>query len=121
MAWPFNRSRRPSRAERRITFTKAHLLVGDQWIEIGIGNVSETGLMARSAQLPTVGTEVEIRRRGTVIYGYVVWSANSRFGVSSQTPIDVDGLLAGSDLQRRSVAEHPESSLHSNFWKWQTR
>ena len=42
---------------------------------------------------------MEIRRRGAIIKGEVVWSTRTRFGLRSDEPIDVDALTAESDLK----------------------
>lgn len=107
-----------SRAVRRVVPIKAHLRVGEDWIEIAVGNVSATGLMAKCAAPPPAGSKVEIRRRGTVITGRVVWSTATRFGMTSDEPIAVDELTAGSGLQVQQVDEGPS---RKRLWHWRTK
>lgn len=119
MSWSLIRPRTPVRAERKVTFVKAHLRVGDAWVEIGIGNVSLTGLMAKTPSVPAEGSEVEIRRRGLEIRGRVVWTAGSRFGLRSHDPIDVDAMLAKSEVGERPVASGAGRSRPPRCWQWQ--
>lgn len=43
------------RASRRITFINAKLRAGDEWRDVQIRNVSETGLLVRVADPPRSG------------------------------------------------------------------
>lgn len=79
-------------------FIKAHLKAGEHWRDITIGNVSASGLMVKSRVAPQVGSYAEVRRRGIVIIGEVVWSMSTRFGLRSLAPIDVEALTAESGL-----------------------
>src|SRR5687767_11108892 len=88
-----------ARAERKLAFVKAHMRADDAWTEITIANVSSTGIMVKCLEPPAVGSEVELRRRGTTITGQVVWATPHRFGVHSFGEIDCDTLLAHSELQ----------------------
>ena len=88
-----------ARGERKIAFVKAFLRVADAWAEVTIANVSSSGLMVRYIHPPQVGSEVELRRRGVVIRGEVVWSRSTRFGVRSLEKIDRSPLLAVSHVQ----------------------
>lgn len=74
--------------------------LGDDWVEVGVGNASPTGLMVKFADGPATGTQVELRRRGMVITGEVVWSTPTRFGLRSFEAIDVAALLEAG-LQRK--------------------
>lgn len=107
--------RTKSRAQRRVALVKAHLRRGDSWIEIAIGNISVTGLMARCPVPPTVGAEVEIRRRGAVIRGRVVWATATRFGVASTALIDVEEFTADSGLAAREADARPQ---RPGLWHW---
>jgi hypothetical protein len=102
------------RAPRRQSLIKAHLRVGDEWIEVGVGNVSLTGLMVRFPGMPAVGTQMELRRRGVAIIGEVVWSTLTRFEMRSFSEIDQAALLEAG-LQQKSHALPPE---RPRFWHW---
>lgn len=81
------------REPRRQTFIKAHMSVAGEWVEVGIANVSSTGLMVKFPGGPKVGMTVELRRRGMLITGEVVWWTATRFGVRSFEPIDHAALV----------------------------
>ena len=106
----------PSRPLRRTTFAKAHMRDDLDWTEIGIGNVSSTGMMVKCSNPPTIGAEVEIRRRSVQIIGRVVWISRSRFGLQCLEPIDVEALLEDAGLQPKHVelGRHPKPRL----WHW---
>jgi hypothetical protein len=110
--------RSKSRAVRKVALIKAHLRAADEWIEIAVGNVSASGLMAKCPVPPAPGTEVEIRRRGTVITGRVVWSTATRFGMASDQPIDVEELTGASGLQAQKADEGPSRKW---LWHWRSR
>ena len=109
------------RAVRKLSFAKAHMRVGEQWIEIQLANVSSSGLMARCNRPPKVGTEVELRRRGAQITGTVVWAANRRFAIRSVAPINQLVLLAASDLQidrRHHRRDDADRRAEGRWWYW---
>jgi hypothetical protein len=109
-------SKPPSREPRRQTFVKAHLLNGSEWIEVTLGNVSETGLLVKLQGGREVGTQVELRRRGTTILGEVVWSTEKRFGVRSFEEIDVPALLEPG-LPTKQADMSPPEPYHPWFWR----
>jgi hypothetical protein len=110
-----------ARAARKIAGVKAQMCVADRWSEVTIANVSATGLLAKCAQTPVVGAEVELRRRSMIITGRVVWANGTRFGIQSLGAIDVGALLARSELQadRRSTARGNEDRRGAARWWWQ--
>jgi hypothetical protein len=115
-------SRSLDRPDRRLSFVTAHMLRAAGWSEIAIANVSATGLMVKSATSPAIGSEVEVRRRGVTIHGIIVWATGTRFGVKSTGPIEVDALLAASELQtnrRRFDRAQPARRAHPRWWAWQ--
>ena len=81
------------REPRRQAFVKAQMRVADEWVEVGIANVSSTGVMVKFAAGPNVGQTVELRRRGVAIRGEVVWRTQTRFGVRSFDEIDPAALV----------------------------
>jgi hypothetical protein len=103
---------------RKIAPIKAQMRAGDDWIEISVGNISATGLMAKCAAPPAPGTELEIRRRGSIVTGRVVWSTATRFGMASAEPIDVEALTAGSGLQVQQIDEGPS---RKRLWHWRSK
>lgn len=107
-----------SRAVRKVALIKAQMRAGTEWIEIAVGNVSATGLMAKCSAPPASGAEVEIRRRGTIITGRVVWSTATRFGMVSDEPIDVEELTGVSGLQAQKADEGPSRQW---LWHWRSK
>jgi hypothetical protein len=86
----------------------------DEWVEVGVGNVSSTGMMVKFSGGPPIGTHIELRRRGTTITGEVVWSTQTRFGLRSFGEIDQAALLEAG-LQSKSLAPPPD---RQSFWHW---
>lgn len=107
-----------TRAVRKVALIKAHMRAAEEWIEIAIGNVSTSGLMAKSPAPPSPGAEVEIRRRGTVITGRVVWATATRFGMVSDRPIDIDELTGASGLQAQKADDGPSRKW---LWHWRSK
>jgi hypothetical protein len=111
-----------SRPARQFASLKAQMRVDDSWIDITIANVSSTGLMARCNRPPQVGSQVELRKRGVVIAGEIVWTTGSRFGLRSFDRIDTAALLAPSDLQRdrrATTREDVDRRTSARWWSWQ--
>lgn len=112
------------RPERRLTFIKAQMRVGEQWQEVTLANVSATGVMVRCAETPDVGCRVEIRHRGVTICGEVAWSTATRFGLKSPETIDLSALTAQSSLQleRRRAERVPPTNrrLRERWMFWNT-
>ena len=88
--------------------------VGEDWVEVGVGNVSSSGMMVKFPGAPPIGTYIEVRRRGTSITGEVVWSTQTRFGLRSFEEIDQDALVEAG-LQAKSLAPPP---VGKSFWHW---
>ena len=106
-----------TRAPRRQTFVKAVLLVGSDWVEVSLANVSSTGLLVKFPGGMAVGTRVEIRRRGTVIVGEVAWSSSTRFGVRSREKIDESALL---DAGFQSKVSESNAPIRKAWWHWRS-
>lgn len=109
-------ARPQARAPRKTAFIKAHLQDGGEWQDVTIGNISTSGLMAKSQANPPVGAKVEIRRRGMVVTGEVVWSLPTRFGLRSFRSIDVDALTADAGLATHRT--RTEAPILSKLWHW---
>jgi len=106
------------RAPRRQTFAKAHLRVEDDWVEVSLANVSSTGLMVKFPGGLAVGSDVEIRRRGSVIKGTVVWATSTRFGVRSAEQIDQSALL---DAGLETAVSPKAAPVRKGLWHWRER
>lgn len=97
----------------------AKLRVGDELRDLSIVNISASGFLARSQPVPPVGHRVHVQHRGASIVGTVVWATQTRFGVSSDGPIDLTAFLAKGSLGfERSVTDMPS---RPGFWHWRTR
>jgi hypothetical protein len=112
-------ARSQSRAQRKTVFIKAHLKAGEHWRDITIGNVSASGLMVKSRVAPQVGSYAEVRRRGIVIIGEVVWSMSTRFGLRSLEPIDVEALTAESGLSTNQTRS--QEPVRRGLWHWRKK
>jgi len=106
------------RAPRRQTNVYAQLLARDEWAEIKISNLSTTGLMVKFPGGLARGTKVEIRRRGTVILGEVVWSTTTRLGIRSFNYIDQSALLDVGLLPKPPQKFIP---ARKGWWHWRNR
>lgn len=95
--------------------------VGEHCAEITIANVSATGLLARADSPPTVGTQVEILRRGTRIAGEVVWTAGRRFGVRAHEEIDLAALLGESGIGANLSQAESRPSAQTGWWHWRRK
>ena len=109
---------KPSRTSRRTVFVKAQMRDDLDWAEIGIGNISNTGMMVKCSHPPTIGAEVEIRRRSVRIIGRVMWTSRSRFGLQSNEPIDVETLLQGAGLQPKQAETSRPPKPRLWHWSW---
>lgn len=111
-------SKDTSRAPRRQIYIKAHLLLGFEWVEVSLANVSSTGLMVKFPGGFTVGKEVQLRRRGMTILGQVVWSTQTRFGVRSFEEIDLSALLEAGLQPRVTDISKPKKNI---LWHWRIK
>lgn len=105
---------------------RARMLTGTSWHDVCILNASPRGLGIQSAQPPTRGTYVEIRRGRQTIIGRVVWSNGHRSGLRSQDPIFISALLNGDDsaaapspppgvaFQERRLQPRPAAQMHDS-------
>jgi hypothetical protein len=92
------------RKPRHLIVAKARMLDGTRQCDVVIGNVSRGGLMAKCPTPPTPGARVEIRQGDLHIVGRVVWAQSRRFGLQSETPIDVGALFPPRPVVRREIS-----------------
>ncbi len=83
-----------TREARRKVLVRARMRCGADWGDVLIHNMSSRGLLATSKTVCRPGTVIEIRRVHHIIVGRVVWQSGSYFGVRTQDPIDVDGVVS---------------------------
>lgn len=113
----------PIREQRKITFTKAYMAVGEEWVEVTIGNISSTGMMVKCNDVPARGASVTIRRRAAGVSGTVQWVNGRRFGLKADEPIDLEAFLAMSAAEANL---HQPATLHAprlldRVWHWRSR
>jgi hypothetical protein len=72
---------------------RARMRAGADWTDVVIHNMSSRGLLASSSPVCRPGTVVEIRRIHHVVVGRVVWQNGAFFGVRTQDPIDIQGIV----------------------------
>ena len=108
------------REQRRLASVRVQMRTGAEWREITIANISRGGFLAKSERPPKVGTSVEVRHPGSVVFGEVIRSAGRRFAVRSSQPIDVATLLGKADFGG-SVSEVPETIPRTRLWHWRAR
>jgi hypothetical protein len=81
------------REDRRRVVLASRMRCGAQWRDARMVNLSSRGLGLTAATPPDPGTYVEIRRGHYVIVARVMWTNGLRFGVQTQDPISIDGLI----------------------------
>lgn len=89
-------ARQSDREQRKITFVKAHMALGGEWVEVQIGNISPHGMMLKCAVPPAVGTTVMIRRRAAGAIGVVQWVQGRRCGIYCAQALDQQAFVAES-------------------------
>jgi hypothetical protein len=67
---------------------------GDAWSDAHILNLSSGGLAMHSANPPSTGAYIEVRRGSHVIVGRVIWARSDRFGVRAQDRLSIGSLVA---------------------------
>ena len=94
-----------SREDRRRVVLASRMRWGGRWLDARMLNLSSRGLGLSSTAPPDPGTYVEIRRGRHVIVARVVWADGLRFGVHTQDPIPIDGLIRDPDSDQPGTAE----------------
>ncbi len=86
----------------------------DEGVQVHILNAAVGGLQVRADAPPKLGEIVEIKHRSLTIRGEVIRVEGKRFAIKSSEPIDLEQLLAKSNLAtkialttHRSVGESP--------------
>ena len=84
--------------------------VGAGWNDVCILNICSRGLGLQSARAPERGSYVEVRRGPYVIVAKVAWSDGRRFGLRTQDPVPVDGIVNQPDQQATASTEPAASA-----------
>lgn len=82
---------------------RARMRAGSDWGDVVIHNMSSRGLLATSDPICRPGTVVEIRRVHHVVIGRVVWQKGAYFGVRTQDPIDIQGIVSAKPPTHKPV------------------
>lgn len=113
----------PKREQRKITFVKAFMAVGEEWVEVTVSNISAHGMMVKCDVPPPVGSPVTIRRRGAGAQGTVRWVNGRRFGMYSPEDLDLSGFVAASAAETlamdNAVTQKPRA--FERLWHWRSR
>ena len=86
------------REERRNVVLQARIRADRGWGDACILNLSSQGMLLYSAQPAKLGSVVEIRRGEQAIIARVVWRENNRIGLRSQGRLQLQQVVAGTDL-----------------------
>lgn len=120
MQWHWKKKAlKTSRPDRKLVSLSASMRtppVDADWTQVHILNAAIGGLQLRADRVPSIGETVEIVQRGLTIQRRVVRVVGRRFAIEAIEPIDLDQLLAKSDLATKSaMTANPgigESPLH---------
>ena len=82
------------REPRVKVLVRARMRAGSEWTDVVIHNMSSRGLLATAEPACRPGTVIEIRRIHHIVVGRVVWQNGAFFGVRTQDPIDIDGIVS---------------------------
>lgn len=82
-----------TREPRVKVLVRARMRAGADWTDVVIHNMSSRGLLASSSPVCRPGTVIEIRRIHHIVVGRVVWQKGAFFGVRTQDPIDIQGIV----------------------------
>jgi hypothetical protein len=82
-----------TREPRVKVLVRARMRTGADWTDVVIHNMSSRGLLASASPVCRPGTVVEIRRIHHIVVGRVVWQNGAYFGVRTQDPIDIQGIV----------------------------
>lgn len=83
-----------TREPRVKVLVRARMRAGADWTDVVIHNMSSRGLLATASPVCRPGTVIEIRRIHHVVVGRVVWQNGAFFGVRTQDPIDIEGIVS---------------------------
>ena len=112
--------KRADRKSRRMANLRAQMLVGEEWMPVTVVNVSATGLMVKCGNPPAVGARAEIRHRGLIVTGEVIWSVRRRFGLRSDGEIDLAALFAELEIMNRTSLNNAPTRV-PRWWHWRSK
>lgn len=91
------------REPRVKVLVRARMRTRSGWGDVTIHNMSSRGLLAATDEPCKPGTIVEIRRIHHIVVGRVVWQSDGYFGIRTQDPIDIQGIVSA-----KPPAEKPQ-------------
>lgn len=97
------------RESRKKVLLRARMRAGATWSDACIVNASSRGFGMQSAQPPTRGTFVEVRKGHHCIVARVVWASGHRFGVRTQDLIDLHAITAEGVSGNKQRSENIEA------------
>lgn len=90
------------RAERTHLFLVATLAFGRASTPVRVRNLSATGALIESADLPPKGTAIILRRGALEAVGSVIWSEPGKAGLAFSEPVAVSGWLPTKEAKRQT-------------------
>jgi hypothetical protein len=93
------------REERRKVLLRVRLRSDTGWSDVLVRNISRRGMLISADPSLKPGAYIEIRRARYTIVARVVWSSGNSFGLRTQDPIDVDGLIAVAAIEQAGGAD----------------
>ena len=94
------------REERKHLFLVATLSFGRSTAAVRVRNLSATGALVESADVPPTGTEIVFRRGTLEAFGSVVWAGAGKAGLMFREPLAVASWLPEQGA-RREVERKP--------------
>lgn len=74
-------------------FIVATLSFGRTSTAVRVRNLSATGALVESADVPPIGTEIVLRRGTLEAFGNVIWAGSGKAGLAFREPLAVSGWL----------------------------
>lgn len=96
-----------ARAPRKNIFLTATLLVGGMGRPVRVRNLSASGALVESANLPETGNAAVLQRGSLRAECTIVWQLGGRGGLHFARPIELADWIPGSSAEGRAEVDHP--------------
>lgn len=84
---------RERKDRRSLVLLAARLRTPRGMLDVRLRNLSVSGALLESDELPATGSEVVFERGETIVPALVMWSSGNRFGIHFHTPIEESEVL----------------------------